>query len=172
MTEAMTVVARGVTILDEYGPEDWHLKITEPVNVLSTSGCPLGQIYGDYFSEEAIDLRSGALSRDSSYYGFDGGYVDDVDGKDGNDLVNDAWNAVVAMRNGTSVPTEPTFTLSQLREMHVQGKSLNTLLDEHTSKPFNLTERQRELIARAVDSTYGSYDSDSTAIKRAIEFVG
>lgn len=172
MTTATEIVARGAEVLDEHGPHNWHLLITEPVCVTDTTACPLGQVYGDYFSEAASNLRQEHLSQSSGYYGFDGGYLDDdeVDGRfvDGDDLVNKAWEALVNERKGIVTPTEPTFTLSQLRDLHANGKSLAGLLDEHTSKSYTLTDDQVEQICTGMESAYGAWADITHKVKTAL----
>lgn len=161
MNEAAAIVARGAEVLDEHGPKNWHLLITQPVDVLSTDACPLGQIYGDYFDSAATSIRYDHLSNGAGYYGFDGGQQEDetVDGvfKDGDDLVNEAWDALIAERKGVVKTTEKTFTLSELQEALSNGTTLRSLVDPHTTRQVTLSDLDVERIGTALAGHYGDW---------------
>ena len=87
--QARELVAKGVALLDEHGPEDWRTRINrELLDINSWTNCILGQVYGECgegwtalsrASEEALYLCD---------FGFSDAYV-------GN-YVRKAWLEVLA----------------------------------------------------------------------------
>jgi hypothetical protein len=82
-------VARGVALLDDRGPTNWHRRVNpETLDVYDPFACVLGQVYGNY-TEGLIQLQ---LTLPAAYFGFDCGPDDRVE-------VNAAWRRALAARS-------------------------------------------------------------------------
>lgn len=80
--KAREYVRNGAALLDEKGPENWRQTLQErrdALNVYSISYCPLGLLYGDYFTGRSVlwpkrtDYDSGEFSDIIARHGFDYG---------------------------------------------------------------------------------------------------
>jgi len=91
-------VAKGAALLDEKGPTDWASEINlEALDIVSTSNCILGQLYGGYYTGqsnlEELDSDGYVIEVVSWEWGFS--LVDWDAYYDGNtserDLLWEAW---------------------------------------------------------------------------------
>lgn len=88
-------VVRGVAALDAYGPPDWRERVdVATLRVDNSRYCVLGQVYGDYHSDEAAKFRVWCDLGSGVRHGFDLLTFDDEDERPTHVRVadlNDAW---------------------------------------------------------------------------------
>lgn len=121
---AIEAVKRGARVLDAGGPLNWREKINvDTLDIVSTTLCPLGQVFGRYWDGRDRLAAAGVLDTNVEGYIYGFSLETSHAGPSNDDLIA-AWTDEV-LRGSRKTDGEPCFTLSELRSCLENGVSLD-----------------------------------------------